>query len=241
MAVPTADRNTIIRHRTPAYFYRSAALAALAVVLFGFAPSFYLKFLFHKPPALTLLLVAHGVVMTTWFALFIVQAQLVAAGRTDLHRRLGVFGAVLALALVLLGTTVAIVGARLGHSPGPPPPVFMAIPLTDMVVFAILVGAALWFRRRSDFHKRLMLLGCVSLLTAAIARVPLPFWYHDIIASFSTTLAIALACVAWDTWRQRRLHPAFAWGFALIAVSWPFRLWLSGTSGWLAFADWLLR
>lgn len=241
MAVSPAGHDALARRRPPSYFFRVAALVALVVVLFGFAPSFYLKFLFHKPPALTLLLMAHGVVMTTWFALFIVQAQLVAAGRTDLHRRLGVFGAVLALVLVLLGTTVAIVGARLGHSPGPPPAVFMAIPLTDMVVFAILVGIALWLRRRSDFHKRLMLLGCVSLLTAAIARVPLPFWYHDIIVCFSTTLAIALACVAWDTWRQRRLHPAFAWGFALIAVSWPFRLWMSGTSGWLAFADWVLR
>jgi hypothetical protein len=241
MAVPTPGRDTVVRRRATAYFYRVAASATLAMVLLGFAPSFYLKFLFHKPPALTLLMVAHGVVMTAWFALFIVQAQLVAAGRTDLHRRLGVFGAVLALAVVVLGTTVAIVGARLGHSPGPPPHVFMAVPLTDMVVFAILVGTALWLRRRSDFHKRLMLLGSVSLLTAAIARVPLPFWYHDLVACFSTTLAIALACVAWDTWRQRRLHPAFAWGFALAAVSWPFRLWLSGTAGWLAFAGWLTR
>jgi hypothetical protein len=239
MAVSPTGRDALARRRPPSYFFRVAALAALAVVLFGFAPSFYLKFLFHNPKPLTLLMVTHGVVMTAWFALFIVQAQLVAAGRTHLHRRLGVFGAGLALAVVLLGTTVAIVGARLGHSPGPPPPVFLAIPLTDMVVFAILVGAALWFRRRSDFHKRLMLLGCVSPLTAAIARMP--FWQGNIVANFSTTLAFALACVAWDTWRQRRLHPAFAWGFALIAVSWPFRLWLSGTAGWLAFADWLLR
>jgi hypothetical protein len=227
------------RNRPHPLFYRVAALLVLLVVLFGFAPSFYLKFLFHKPPPLTLLLVAHGIVMTTWFVLFALQAQLVATGRTPLHRRLGVFGGVLALALVLLGTTVAIVGARLGHSPGPPPPVFLAIPLTDMLVFAIMVGSALWFRRRSDIHKRLMLLASIGLLTAAIARTP--FWHGNIVANFCTTLAFALACVAWDAWRQRRLHPAFAWGFALIAVSWPFRLWLSGTDGWAAFAGWLLR
>jgi hypothetical protein len=39
--------------------------------------------------------------------------------------------------------------------------------------------------------------------------------------------------------RQVRLHPAFGWGFALLALSWPFRLWMSGTAGWLAFAGWL--
>ena len=39
--------------------------------------------------------------------------------------------------------------------------------------------------------------------------------------------------------RNRRLHPAFGWGFALLALSWVFRLWMSGTAGWLAFAGWL--
>jgi hypothetical protein len=236
---PVAGRDAALRRRTPAYLYRVAALTALAVVLFGFAPSFYLKFLFHKPPPLTLLLVVHGSVMTAWFALFVLQAQLAATGRIHLHRRVGTFGAVLALAVFLLGTSVAITGARLGHSPGPPPLVFLAIPLTDMVVFAILVGSALWFRRRGDIHKRLMLLAVIGVLTAAIARTP--FWQGNIIANFSTTLTFALACVAWDSWRQRRLHPAFAWGFALIAVSWPFRLWLSGTAAWAAFAGWLVR
>ena len=37
----------------------------------------------------------HGIVMTLWFALFVVQTRLIAAHRTDLHRRVGVFGALL--------------------------------------------------------------------------------------------------------------------------------------------------
>src|SRR3546814_8507537 len=86
-----------------------------------------------------------------------------------------------------------------------------------MLVFALLVGAALRFRRRSDIHKRLMLLGCVGLLTAAIARIPLTLLREGgIVAAFLTTLALVLACVAWDTIAQRRLHPAFAWGAGLI-------------------------
>jgi hypothetical protein len=45
--------------------------------------------------------------------------------------------------------------------------------------------------------------------------------------------------VALDTWRHWRLHPAFGWGFALFALSWPLRLWLSGTEAWLSAARWL--
>src|SRR3546814_16576826 len=77
--------------------------------------------------------------MTSWFVLFIVQARLVAHGHAGVHRRLGAFGALLALAVLVLGSMVAVTGARLGHSPpGAPPPLgFLAVPLGDMLVFAL--------------------------------------------------------------------------------------------------------
>jgi hypothetical protein len=242
MAVNTSIRGGSIGSaatggRRATRFYRIVAVVALLVMFAGFAPSFFLKPLFHKPPPLTLLLVVHGTIMTAWFALFLAQAHLAASRNLRLHRRLGVAGVALATAVFVAGLTVAITGARLGHSPGPPPLVFLAIPFTDMMVFAVLAGSAIAFRRRTETHKRLMLLAVVGILTAAIARTPLI--HSNVVLAFSTTLSIALACVAWDTWRNRRLHPAFGWGFALLALSWPFRLWLSGTEGWLHFAQWL--
>ena len=220
-------------------FYRWVAIAIAAVVFAGFARTYYLKLAFGTPP-LPALLQLHGLVMTLWFALFIVQTQLVAFGRTDLHRRLGAFGALLAAAVLVLGPTVAINAARLGHSPGPPPLVFLAIPLVDMLVFATLVGCALWFRRRSDIHKRLMLLSCIGMMTAAIARIPLAV-IHDrgIVGYFSLTILGVIACATYDTVRNHRLHPAFAWGGALVILSWPLRLLLAGTPQWMQFATWL--
>jgi len=220
------------------HFYRVVALLALLVVLAGFAPSFYLKPWFQKPPPLTALLVVHGVVMTAWFALFLVQAQLAASRNLRLHRRLGVAGVALAAVVLVLGTAVSIIGARLGHSPGPPPLVFLAIPLGDMLVFALLAGGALWFRHRSDIHKRLMLLAFVGLVTAAIVRIPVAA--NNILFAFGATVLFCGACVAWDTWQHRRLHPAFGWGLMLVALSWPLRLWLAGTAGWQTVARWLV-
>lgn len=240
MAVrPAPLRGNRAEHR----FYSLVAVGAILVVFAGFARTFYLKQAFGTPP-LTQLQLVHGLVMTSWFVLFIVQTQLVAAGRTDLHRRLGVFGALLALAVLILGPTVAVTAARLGHapSPGPPPLVFLAIPLSDMLVFAILVGSALWFRRRSDIHKRLMLLATVGVLTAAIARIPLPLIHDRGILGFAgLTILIVVSCAAYDTIRNKRLHPAFLWGGLLIIVMWPLRLWLAGTPQWMQFATWLVR
>jgi hypothetical protein len=235
MATPVMRRN--IERR----LYTAAALVALLIVFAGFARTYYLKLAFGTPP-LTGLQQLHGLVMSSWFVLFLVQVRLVARGRTDLHRRLGVLGALIAAAMLVVGITTAIAGARLGHTPGPPPLAFLIVPFTDMAVFALLVGTGLWFRRRSDIHKRLMLLSCVGILTAAIARIPVePFHGAGIPAFFLTTYAIVIACVAYDTIRNRRLHPAFGWGALLIIVSWPLRLALSGTSAWLAFAAWVTQ
>ena len=223
-------------------FYSWVAVAAALTIFAGFAQTFYLKGLFATP-ALSGLLWVHGVVMTLWFALFIVQVRLVASGRTDVHRRLGVFGAILLLLILPTGVATAIAAARRGFSPAPEvtPLMFMAIPLTDLVVFALLVGVALWNRRRSDTHKRLMLLATVSVLTPGIARIPLGFVQQGgLPVFFGLTVLAVITCVAVDTVKNRRLHPAFGWGGALVIASVPLRLMLAGTAAWTQFATWLV-
>lgn len=220
--------------------YGLAAAAAALIAFVGFAQTYYLKGLFGTP-ALSSLVHLHGIVMTAWVALFVVQTQLVAAHRVDLHRRLGIFGVALAASVVVVGVATGIEAARRGVSPGPPPLVFMVLPLSVVVVFAILFAAGLALRRRSDFHKRLMLLATLSLLTPAIARIPL-----EVIHAggppvfFGLTDLLVLACVAYDTARNRRLHPAFGWGALFFLVSQPARILLAGTAAWMQFATWLV-
>jgi hypothetical protein len=226
--------------RTDRAIYTWAALAAVIVVFAGFARSYYLKGVFGTP-ALSGLVHLHGIVMTLWFALFFVQVRLVASGRVDLHRRLGIFGGVLALLVVGVGTLTAITGARNGATPGPPPLVFLAIPLGDMVVFSVLVSLGLAYRRQPMMHKRLLLLSSLGMVTAAVARVPLDFIRSGgLPAFFATTDVLILLCVAYDTVKNRRLHPAFGFGFLFIIASQAFRFWLAGTPQWLRFATWLV-
>ena len=53
----------------------------------------------------------HGIAFTAWLLLLLVQTSLVAAGRVDLHRRLGLGGAALAAVMVVLGTIGSLVAA----------------------------------------------------------------------------------------------------------------------------------
>lgn len=98
-------------------FYTWVAVAAALIVFAGFARTYYLKGLFGTR-SLPLLLHIHGSVMTLWFVLFLLQVRLVAAHRTDLHRRLGILGAFWALLVVVVGTTTIIARDRLHFRPG---------------------------------------------------------------------------------------------------------------------------
>lgn len=221
--------------------YLWAAILIPLIVVAGFARTYYLKGLFGAPALPGLLVHLHGLVMTAWVLLFITQVWLVAARRTRMHQRLGVWGAILAALIFVVGIATGIAAAARGSSPGPPPLQFLVIPLGDMLVFAVLVGLALHYRRRLETHKRLMLLAAVNLLAPAIARIPLHFIeVGGALAFFGLTDLCLLACVAFDTIRHKRLHPVFLWGTLFIIVMQPLRIMLAGTQLWLSFATWLV-
>ena len=220
-------------------FYTGIALAIALTVFAGFAPTYYLRPWFQSTP-LGGLVHLHGVVFSAWVLLFAVQSTLIAAGRTALHRRLGVAGAVLAALLVAVGTATAIGGAaKAAGPPGVPPLVFLAVPFFDMVVFTGLAATGLWYRRRADVHKRLLTLATIALLAAPIARLPFGARMVGIPGVFALSDLFIVACIAYDLATLRRVHPATVWGGLAIVISQPLRLAISGTGLWLGFARWL--
>jgi hypothetical protein len=175
--------------------------------------------------------------------LLVVQTSLVAARRTDLHRRLGVAGAALGLLMMALGAHVAISRTADGtfvNPGGVPPLVFLAVPLATIVVFPVLLGAALWLRKRPDFHKRLVMLATLELATAAIARLP-PVVPLGPVGFFGGTDLFLVALVVYDLATLKRVHPATLWGGLLLVVSQPGRLLVGGTAAWQTLAAWLTQ
>src|ERR1700687_3116062 len=222
------------------FFYIGMTLAFVITVFAGFARTFFLSPSFDARPLIPLL-IRQWIVFSSWLVLFLTQTTLVAANRTRIHRRLGVAGAVIATLMVVIGTITAIIRAK-GPSPVPGvnPLSFLTIPLGDIFMFALIVGAGFYFRRRSDVHKRLMLLATIAILPAAVARLPVAFIQQGgTLVFFGLTDLFIVPLLLYDFATRGRPHRATVLGGSLIVLSHPLRLIIGSTHAWLVFATWL--
>ncbi len=238
-----SDRAMTKRETTDRRLFLAAAIVFPLIVGIGFARTYYLKTFFDPNPLPSLLVHAHGFVMTVWVALFVAQVWLIRSHRVSVHRQLGIAGVVLAVAVVVLGFFTLIAAAKNGSRstpPGFPPLAFMAVPFFDLVMLVILFGAAISLRRRSADHKRLMLLVAISLLPPALGRIPLPGLVAlGPVFFFGTPTLLMLAALTYDRLSVGRMNRMFAIGAGLLIASYPLRMIVSGTEPWLHFAKWL--
>jgi hypothetical protein len=224
-------------------FYTGMAIAILITVFAGFSRTWFLRPYFSQVQALIPVLIVHGIIFSSWIALFITQTSLIAARRTRTHMRLGIAGGVIACLMIVVGTITAIIRAK-GPSPIPDvnPLSFLTIPLGDILVFAILVGAAFYYRRRADMHKRLMLLATIGILPAAVARLPFDFIQRTgPLAFFGLADLFIIPCLIFDLITRGKPHRATVLGGALIVISHPLRMLIGMTHAWLVFATWITQ
>lgn len=210
----TAAMRRAAEHR----FFTRLALAMLGLTVAGFARSYLLVPHFGLPPEtlpFTVLVHVHAAVAFGWCLLFLVQAWLVASGRTPQHRRLGIVGVAWYAVLVGLGPFVAThAAARYGASPEEL--AFLAVSTGNIVAYTALFGAALYWRRRPHVHKRLMVLGMVAMLTAPFGRLlTLPFELAHVVGPGLVVVALAW----WDLHTDGRAHPVTAYG-GLAVLAW---------------------
>jgi FtsH-binding integral membrane protein len=216
-------------------FFSGMALACAIILFLGFLPSY-----FHRSaelPPLSPLYQLHGALFTAWIVLLVAQTALVAGRRTDIHRTLGLAGAFLAAVVFVLGVAVSVETLRRNGGP-PDPRKFLAIPLGDIIVFGVLVGAAVLQRQDSDTHKRLMLLATISLLTPAVARFLRQVGMGGAPNLFYGTDAFVVVLAIYDLVSRGRIHPATLWGGAMVVGFKPLLFYaVAITPPWLALAD----
>jgi hypothetical protein len=234
-------------------FFLGMALVLLAIVLFGFAPTLYLRALFPVRP-IPFYLYVHGAILTSWFAWLVIQTSLVRAGRVSTHRQMGVAGGVIALAVTFAGPMATAGGTRRIRAAGFDwdtdmsrafGPSMKGVRMIDfqsgvvwsnlimIVAFALLVAAAILFRKHPQAHKRLMLLASIAIIGPALARISrLPHLGGENGPFVGIVLLILLlAVVAHDLFVSRRLHPATLAGGAVIVGGFA-SLHFVATSNW---------
>ena len=221
-------------HAVDRWIYVFTAASFVAIVLAGFIPSSLGKIAAvqagERPP-FPLVLHFHAVLMGSFLLLLLAQTSLVAVGRCDLHRRLGLVSMVLVPALVVAGlilvpTTYYAAWAALQAAPGAAD-LLQRLNVRDNIMLlqlriGILVPLCLWIAlrargREAGRHKRMMILATAITLPAGIDRIPwLPSTLPDSPMSADLyTLAAISPMLLWDVVRNRSVHKAYWIWFAI--------------------------
>lgn len=198
----------------------------LTIILIGFSPSFYLK-LFFEAPELPFYLHVHGAVLTAWFTLVFVQTTLIASHRTDLHRRLGLAGLVLAVLVVIISALTnyfAIPRLVSLASPEEIPEILAEARFivfgnfATLLFFAISVGTAAYLRHRPEIHKRLMLIASLSIVGPAIDRPIRLSGVENVLQLTDLATLVLLTSILGADWYIRRRPPWVLLGGSMVLI-----------------------
>jgi hypothetical protein len=187
------------------------------ILLLGFVPTLYGRVFFDVPP-IPLRLHVHGAVLSLWFAWFAIQPTLIALDRMGLHRRTGIVGAIIAIAVIpaALSATLGSVARLRGLGIDVDAEIYLVSWVVWgnfcwLLAFAGFVFSALLFRHRPKVHKRLMLLASLSIVGPPLARIshwPVFDWATEIPFVVAGSLILLLPLVLMDLLVEKRLHRA---------------------------------
>lgn len=196
-------------------FYLAMMLFIAALILFGFSHTVG-AVLIHPdrpPPAM---LYVHVTVFCGWLVVVLTQTLLIWSRNQRLHKKLGWFGLGFGVVMVCVGlATTVIMGHWQVQRDGPEGSMFIYRPFEDILFFGTAFGLAIHWRKRPDFHRRLMLLAAIAVTPPAISRIPgLPTLSTVYVA---TDLLLAVA-IAHDLITTRKIHKVYRWGVGVAVV-----------------------
>ena len=199
-------------------FFLKMAIAMAVVIMLGFSMQVAMG---RSTFAAPVLLHVHALVFFGWTALFVLQSALVDRGTMALHRRLGWIAVGWAAVVVMLGIYMTVMMVRRGAAPFFfTPSLFLFMNVLGVLCFGGLFAAAIRLRRRTDWHRRLMLCAMATLTGPAIGRLlPMPLlipW-----AAWGVTAAVLIFPIIGafaDRRRTGRVHRAWIWGIATIVA-----------------------
>lgn len=184
----------------------------------------------------------HASVYVGWLAIFIAQTVLAATGRVAVHIKLGTFAIGYGVLVIVTGFAVAFAMFALRVRAGSVAEAQGRLlgPLLDMFVFAPLFAAAIYYRRKPELHKRLMIVATTALLIAAVGRMPFLGQPRSLLLLHLIWIAPILVAMAHDFWRRRGVHAVYVLGILLLLVEGPaLRIVARTSEPWQRVSGWL--
>jgi len=226
-------------------FFSAMAVILVTAVLIGFSNT-YLPKVVGDTVQLPGIIHLHAFVFVLWLAFFLFQVTLILRKKIALHTKLGNWGVMFSLVMLVVGCVAAVTAAKLGHKgiPGvefPDAEGFLLLNLSALFVFVSLTVLGWLNRNNTVAHKRFMLLANVGgIAPPGVAR--LPFIAGSEAAIAIAVMILVLAGPVYDVIRYRKIHWAYLTGLIIILVSLPpVVLALNGTGIWKSIAGLLMH
>lgn len=172
-------------------------VAAVLLLLLAIA-AFWPPYLSRRWAAIDAYTHVHALLGTAWLLLLIVQPWLIAKGFRAAHRAVGRGAVLVAPAFVVSGVLLAHFRlGRMSEAAYAKEAVYVYLPLSIALLFAVAAGLGIFWRRAPAVHARFMASTALLLLDPVLARLlffrlpPLPFEQLYQAISFSL-VALAL-------------------------------------------------
>jgi hypothetical protein len=220
--------------RSPRRIYVALSFLCAVIVLVGFWPS-YFGALTAGSVDRPVFIHFHAVVYVGWLAIFIAQTVFAATGRIGTHMALGRFAIGYGVLVIGAGLVAAFgmftLRVRAGDLVGAQER--LVGPVLDMLVFVPVFAAAVYYRRRPELHKRLMVVATTALLIAAVGRMPFLGQPRDLVLEHLIWSVPIVVAMANDLWRHRLVHPVYVLGMVVLLLEGrAMRLFLRDTDIW---------
>jgi hypothetical protein len=224
------------------YFYFAMSFVIAAPVLYGFSRTMGER-LIHPKTAPPSILYVHGIVFFGWLTFFLFQSALIRTHNVRLHRLTGWFGVALGVAIPVLGISTAITMNRIKvialHQPDAAS--FMLVPFLDIACFTTTFALAIYWRKKPEYHRRLILIASCALTAAGWGRFP-SYILPDPVFYAGVDFLILLGVVR-DLIVNRRVHVVYQYALPAFIVAQTFVMYtvITNQPFWLKIANAILR
>lgn len=226
-------------------FYVVMGLIALFAVIGGFATTFILpvsRGTFKAPFVVYL----HGALALSWVLLFLFQSLLLHYYPFKFHRAVGKLGLFIAVAaaITLIPVGKYQVDKDFANGLGETAKSTILGMFTSGILFLSLVFAGIYFRKKPQIHKRLLLLATLFFIWPAWFRfrhyfpsVPRPdFWFGVVLSDLFILAAMVREKIAFH-----KIHPALLYTGSFIIIENVIEVMLFDTYYWRIISNEILE
>ncbi len=239
------------RVQLDAFLYDKSVFAFVvffAIALWAFWTSYYGKLTEDMAAAKHL----HGIAMTLWCLMLIGQALLIRLKKNKLHKFTGKLAYVIAPLIVITGAHLAQITV---HDMEPGTSLYyywIALMFISLIVFAVLYGLSMWYRKNPLTHARYMVCTIFPLFTPITDRLIYKYFQELIpivpvlegmplvqLIGFALADTLLITLLIWD-WRAHKRLDVFpvvmlAMGLFQLAVLTFYKF-----SFWRTIGDWIM-